>query len=176
MPSFPTPSLPHFKKVDYHQFYEPAEDSFLLLDALESDYDYVQNHIRPTVCLEVGCGSGIVTAFLATQLLAHQPQTEYLVTDLNWAALEATQQTCIHNGLDSGRLHPICTNLVQGLLPRLRHQIDILVFNPPYAVTSSQECGTTTSLTASWAGGIDGREVIDQFLPQVSQLLSSQGV
>ncbi|KAJ1969387.1 S-adenosylmethionine-dependent methyltransferase [Dispira parvispora] len=176
MPSFPTPSLSHFKSADYHRFYEPAEDSFLLLDALESDYDYLQNHVRPTICLEVGSGSGIVTTFLATQVLAQQRRTEYFVTDLNWAALEATQQTCVQNGLDSSRLHPIRTDLVQGLLPRLRHQIDILVFNPPYAVTSSDECGTTTALTASWAGGIDGREVIDRFLPQIPQLLSSKGV
>lgn len=48
------PSLEHFDFREYEQFYEPAEDTYLLVDALHAQKDYIRNTVRPRLCLEIG--------------------------------------------------------------------------------------------------------------------------
>ncbi|XP_028256167.1 methyltransferase N6AMT1 [Parambassis ranga] len=166
--SYPTPVYSHAGRGDFPDVYEPAEDSFLLIDALERDADMLQL-MRPCVCLEVGSGSGVISAFLASVV---GPSALYICTDVNPAAAQCTAVTASCNNVS---LQPVITDLVEGLLPQLSGKVDILVFNPPYVVTPSEEVGST-GIEAAWAGGERGREVIDRFLPMVPQLLSSKGL
>ncbi|XP_077411192.1 methyltransferase N6AMT1 isoform X2 [Vanacampus margaritifer] len=166
--SYPTPLYDHAARGDFSEVYDPSEDSFLLIDALEKDAQKLQQ-MRPCVCVEVGSGSGVVSAFLASLL---GPSAIYFCTDVNPAAALCTHKTASRNHV---ALEPIVTDLVESLLPRLGGQVDVLVFNPPYVVTPSCEVGST-GIEAAWAGGRRGREVTDRFLPLVSQLLSSQGL
>ncbi|RXN16644.1 hemK methyltransferase family member 2 [Labeo rohita] len=62
---YPTPLYAPAGRGSFADVYEPAEDSFLLMDALEEDADRLKGS-RPSVCLEVGSGSGVVSAFLAS--------------------------------------------------------------------------------------------------------------
>jgi hypothetical protein len=50
----PTPDLSHFSEKDYENFYEPAQDSFLLLDALWKDQAFLKEQVNPTICAEIG--------------------------------------------------------------------------------------------------------------------------
>ena len=72
-------------------------------------------------------------------------------------------------------LNPVLMDLAGAAMPRLQGNVDVLLFNPPYVVTPPEEVGSK-GIEASWAGGKDGRQVIDRFLPQVPLLLSETGL
>lgn len=120
------------------------------------------------ICLEVGSGSGVVSAFLATMI---GPQVLYMCTDINPNAAVCTLETARCNKV---HIQPIITDLVNGLLPRLKEKVDLLVFNPPYVVTPPEEVGSH-GIEAAWAGGRNGREVMDRFFPLAPDLLSPRG-
>ncbi|KAF9576420.1 HemK methyltransferase member 2 [Mortierella alpina] len=152
----PTPDLSHLKKKDYEHIYEPA-------DAFEDEVPFLKE-LKPTISLEIGSGSGCVTAFVGKILGESNCY-------INPRAARATLGTAKQNQLSADVIE---THLVDALLPRLEGQIDLLYFNPPYVLTPSEEVGSH-SVEAAWAGGVDGREVIDEFLPFVKRLLSAKG-
>lgn len=164
----PTPLYSHAGRGPFSEVYEPSEDSFLLMDALEQDADRLKQ-IKPSICLEVGSGSGVASAFLASIV---GPEAVCLCTDVNPAAAQCTLETARCNGIS---LQPVVTDLVHSLLPRLCGKVEVMLFNPPYVVTPSEEIGSC-GIEAAWAGGRRGREVMDRFFPLVPQLLSSQGL
>jgi len=63
---------------------------------------------------------------------------------------------------------------VDAIQHRLKSKIDVLLFNPPYVETPEDELGSV-NLQAAWAGGRNGRSVIDDLLPIVPQMLSPRG-
>lgn len=50
-----------------------------------------------------------------------------------------------------------------------------MIFNPPYVPTPDEEVGGE-GIEASWAGGEEGRVVIDKALPQIWKVLKTGGV
>ena len=77
-----------------------------------------------------------------------------------------TRETGAKNGVS---VEVVLGDLFAGT--RLPLPLDVLIFNPPYVPTPSEEVGGT-GIEASWAGGTDGREVIDRFLPLLPSLLA----
>ncbi|KAL3200778.1 hypothetical protein MRX96_013051 [Rhipicephalus microplus] len=124
----------------------------------------------PSLCVEVGSGSGIVTAAIAKAL---GRTCCFIATDINENAAAMTKRTCERNGAD---VDVVVNDLVECLADRLRNRVDLLIFNPPYVVTPSEEVQGDQLLTQSWAGGIKGREVMDRLAPYVSQILSDHDV
>ncbi|KAL5493460.1 hypothetical protein EMCRGX_G014649 [Ephydatia muelleri] len=143
------------------------------MDALERDFPLL-DRLRPSICVEVGSGSGAVITFLATHLGSG---AFYLTTDVNPKACRCTYRTLLRNGVQ--RYDCINEDLVNGFQPRLRNNVDVLIFNPPYVPTPSEDVWQPSKIggiEASWAGGARGREVTDRLLPDVAALLSRQGV
>ncbi|KXT15509.1 hypothetical protein AC579_3369 [Pseudocercospora musae] len=139
----PTPSTSH---VNYDQIYEPAEDSYLLLDTLasEAEKDFLSSRFPKTstapLIVEVGTGSGVVLAF-ATANAPHifgRMDVAALGVDVNSFACMATSQTVKRAVQEAGVdragkfLGPICGDLTTSLR---KGSVDVLIFNPPYVPT-----------------------------------------
>eukprot|EP01041_Mallomonas_annulata_P011836 gene11836-24816_t len=157
------PCLDHFNFHEYQNFYEPSDDTFLLCDTLQYDYSAIVS-IQPKICLEIGSGSGCVITFLNLMLQGSNLEPiSYFATDINPNAALATKRTSISN---NSYVEVICTDFVSGLKDHLLQAVDVLIFNPPYVPTPANEVGGN-SISAAWAGGPDGRVVIDRFLPLI---------
>ena len=50
----PTPRLPDSLSTLFPSVYDAAEDTFLLLDALQKEKSFLQDELRPRICLEIG--------------------------------------------------------------------------------------------------------------------------
>mmetsp|Transcript_10843 Transcript_10843/g.14127 ORF Transcript_10843/g.14127 Transcript_10843/m.14127 type:complete len:275 (+) Transcript_10843:63-887(+) len=168
------PELGHFSFREYENFYEPSEDTFLLVDAIQMENDRrVFEDLCPMICIEIGSGSGCVITFLAQTLAKLNLAPILYATDINEDAATATKLTAEKNQIQN--IEVLQTSFADAIAERVKNLVDILVFNPPYVPTSSDEVGSR-GITAAWAGGEDGREVIDQFLPKVKNLLSPKGL
>ena len=210
------PSMEHLTSSDYDNVYEPADDTYLLLDGLGVEFDdgapctgdtapsvlLDANDIEMTptidhpadrvaITLELGCGTGAVTTYLAKVLYDRRRrilQKESLeggngndircpssamhyVTDVNPHAVSVALRTAEASNLPRGTIEPILCDLASPLLDKLSGKVDVLIFNPPYVPTPDDEVGSA-GIEASWAGGKDGRIVLDRALPQIARLLS----
>ncbi|XP_030333721.1 methyltransferase N6AMT1 [Strigops habroptila] len=169
-PALSTPRYDHMgPHGPFRDVYKPAEDTFLLLDALEQDAARLRQ-ARVEICLEIGSGSGVVSTFVASSIIGSS--AVYICTDINPMAAYCTLETALLNNV---HLQPVITDLVKGLSPRLNGKVDLLLFNPPYVVTPSEEV-KSHGIEASWAGGKKGREVMDRVFPLVPDLLSPGGL
>ena len=138
----PTPSTSH---VSFNTIYEPAEDSYLLLDTLSSSTEtswlkctFPSNTTSPLL-VEVGSGSGIVIAFLAAHAKTILGRDDVLLlgVDVNAHACAATAETVSlassQQGSCTSYLGSVCSDLTSSILDG---SVDVLIFNPPYVPTS----------------------------------------
>jgi release factor glutamine methyltransferase len=191
----PTPSTSH---VCFDRVYEPAEDSFLLLDTISSEIETKFLRERLTLdstplVLEVGVGSGVVLAFVAanSRSLFGRDDVLTLGTDINSFACQAAARTvrdAIADARQSVFLDVVNGDLATAILP---HTVDVLIFNPPYvpaelpdfarhqsynalpvgkSVTSFEQ--DSYLLELSYAGGEDGMVVTNRFLEQIPEILN----
>ena len=193
----PTPSTSH---VSFSTIYEPAEDSFLLLDTLSSPNEkiWLASHFHsisqfPTpLVVEVGTGSGVVIAFLAANAREiFGRDVLALAVDVNEDACAATAVT-VRKALDertgSGSvfLGSLCADLLGTIGSGV---VDVLVFNPPYVPTAELPAlpqrdqmvedryrHESRLLELSYAGGVDGMETTLRLLVELPRVLSERGV
>lgn len=164
-----TPVLPD--SSFFQQVYEPAEDTFLLMDAIEQDLDRIRQ-LNPLICLEVGCGSAAVLVAVRKSL----PHVLCFGTDVN--------EDAFHTSIECARLNQVPdlmfvrTDLTNGLDDRLKNSIDLLIFNPPYVPTDESEIPSIgeSSIFSSFAGGEDGMHVTRKLIHRMPDLLSDRGL
>lgn len=163
--------------LDTEKVYDPAEDSFLLLDLFESlrnELSLKHFEYRLPLVVEIGTGSGIVTTFINKNIL---PDALYIATDINPYSCKAAAKTNASNATSSNFDVIRCS-----LTTALRyHQIDILIFNPPYVPTETiPEIPKSTNEEYRWLdialnGGPDGMDITNKVLDSLDHILSDHG-
>jgi release factor glutamine methyltransferase len=193
----PTPSTSH---VNFDHVYEPAEDSFLLLDTLssvsETEFLTKRYHLHEPspLVVEVGIGSGVVLAFVTawSKTIFGRRDVLTLGTDLNSFACHAAKTTIESAAKDAGKTSgTLSDTIIADLTAPIRpNSVDVLIFNPPYVPTeelpdlaeheSFNDSAIATSkaferdshmLALSYAGGIDGMETTNRLLEQLPDIL-----
>jgi release factor glutamine methyltransferase len=88
------PDISHISRSDFDKIYEPAEDSFLLMDAVKADLPFLLPRLsRAPMCLEVGSGSGFVGAYVSSLI----PNSFFYATDINPHAVAVSGETYRRN-------------------------------------------------------------------------------
>nr|AAU82441.1 HemK related protein [uncultured archaeon GZfos17F1]QNO49226.1 release factor glutamine methyltransferase [Methanosarcinales archaeon ANME-2c ERB4]QNO49251.1 release factor glutamine methyltransferase [Methanosarcinales archaeon ANME-2c ERB4] len=134
--------------------YEPAEDSYLLIDAALNEIVGSNQRLR---IIEIGTGSGIVTA----AMMRDAPEHRYAATDISPHAVACAK---------ANRVPVVRADLFSGI----RGRFDLIVFNAPYLPTAPDEC-VDGWLDYAWNGGDNGRVVIDRFFVQAPAFLADHG-
>ncbi|TKR60745.1 hypothetical protein L596_027943 [Steinernema carpocapsae] len=146
--------------------YDPAEDTFLLMDALESHAEHFRT-LKAPVIVEIGCGSGIVSVFARS--VCGNGEALSFATDLNPQALKCSTRTA---KLNECEIELVQGDLLGPLASKMEEKIDVLLFNPPY-VPTEEEASKVEELC--YAGGQTGRSALDRLFPVLPKLLSPAG-
>lgn len=162
-----TPKLCHLTGYDFEHVYEPAEDTYLMMDALEKDLPCIRL-AQPAIIVEVCSGSGIINTALARAL---GKTALFISTDVNEFACKASRDTFRFNEINTFQV--ICADLLSNLTSGV---VDVLICNPPYVPTTEEELTNSDKLALSWAGGKDGRQVMNRLFSDVPRLLSPEGI
>lgn len=140
----------------FESVYEPAEDSFLLAQALQiKKDDYV---------MDMGTGCGIQA------VAAAKTAKKVLAVDINPAATSCTAHNATLNHVED-RIDVRTGDLFEPV--NAEETFDVVIFNSPYLPS---EVGEEHDLASrAWTGGESGRRVIDLFIARVKAYLKPHG-
>jgi len=131
--------------------YQPAEDSYLLKEAIE------ESDMSGDV-LDMGTGSGILA------IAAANKGCNVTAVDINPEALEVARENA--KGLD-------IKFILSDLFKEVTGKYDWMIFNTPYVPTEESEKKDMQS--RAWDGGKDGLQVAKEFLRQSREFLKPGG-
>jgi release factor glutamine methyltransferase len=135
--------------------YEPAEDSFLLAEQLRVE--------KNDTVLDMGTGCGIIA------VLAEKAK-RVVAVDINPYAIKCATNNAEMNGVKE-KIEFRLGDLFQPI--KLNENFSLILFNAPYL--PSEPIEEKSWIEKAWAGGPDGRKIIDQFLVGAPNFLADGG-
>ena len=153
-----TPDYNHiFRNPDYSKnVYEPSEDTFILLDAIENDIKDLKNRFRVNqspLCLEIGTGNGVPGTFLLEILLNNNLNPFIYLTDINSTALKCAQETILVNSTEKqdlkARAGLLRSNLFEAFSSQLSFDIGLESVNFRFCQCNGLNIGTSPILFAA---------------------------
>jgi len=148
--------------IELHpEVYEPAEDTFLLADSIVIS--------EGNSVFEVGSGSGLIALYCA------RLGANVVCCDINPFAVELIKKNFLVNqSLIRGSFNVRIGDLFSVL--DSKDSFDVIIFNPPYLPTSKEELvGGSGWFDKAVSGGLNGLDVIERFIKQVSVFLKKNG-
>ena len=161
---------------DFKNVYEPAEDTFLLIDSITNDLD--KNKLfNPIKSIEIGCGNGLVSCCYLDIIKKENITLEkHFCIDINKDALNLTEKLIKNYNLNNN-VYFIESDLFSNF--KNNEKFDIIIFNPPYVTTDDDEYKRALEkkdIYASWAGGKKGSETIFKFISQLKDFIKDDSI
>jgi len=138
------------------QVYEPAEDTFLIAEKMTVTED--------DTVLDMGTGCGILA------MLAAEKAKTVVAVDVNPHALKCANRNAETNGAKE-KIEFRHGDLFQPI--RKNERFSLILFNSPYLPSEPDE--EKSWIGKAWAGGSNGRKVIDRFIAEAPQWLVDGG-
>jgi release factor glutamine methyltransferase len=148
--------------IELHpEVYDPAEDTFLLIDAI----DIKKNES----VLEIGTGCGIIALECA------RIGAKVVCTDINPYAVNLTKSNYSKNkNLIKGSFEVRKGDLFKPI--KDKEIFDVIIFNPPYLPTKRNELiGGSGWFDAALSGGIDGLKITKNYIDKLKNHLKEDG-
>jgi len=145
----------HVFLVDEH-VYEPAEDTFLIAEKMRVTED--------DTILDMGTGCGILA------VLAAEKAKSVLAVDVNPYALQCAVKNAENNGVKE-RIEFRRGDLFQPIKQNERFRL--ILFNAPYLPSEPDE--EESWIGKAWAGGPNGRKILDRFVMDAPKFLAAGG-
>lgn len=158
------PKIFHYDNltIELHpEVYEPAEDTFQLLESIE---------VKPDDnVLEIGTGCGVIALKYASL------GAKVVCTDINPYAVSLTKRNYERNkSLIKGRFEVRKGDLFS--IINDDEKFDVIIFNPPYLPTKKNEIiGGSGWFDIATDGGIDGLSLTKRFIDDLSKYLDNNG-
>ena len=144
------------KVFSYPYIYEPAEDSFLIINFIEENAPLFYNKD----VLDMGTGSGILS------VKAADSGANVTSVDINSFAIERVRKKF---GM---KYRKKIAFKVSNLFSNIRKKFDIIMFNPPYLPMNKKE---DKDIAMAVSGGKHGYELIQDFFSKVNRYLKDEG-
>lgn len=154
----------HYKNlvIEMHpEVYEPAEDTFQLLEAI--------NVSKEDKVFEIGTGCGIIA------LVCAEDGADVVCSDVNPFAVELTRRNySLNKSYIKGDFEVRLGDLFSVLKPD--EKFDVIIFNPPYLSTQGGDLvGGSGWFDIATNGGRDGLMLIKRFIHGLHRFLDKNG-